>query len=101
MQEWHITPEQAENAKVIAAGGMGTLTLIYLRHPGSLLRAAFLFAIGLGTAVLLARAASDITGIPTIPAAYGVGLLGKTAAEGLLKAIEKLDFSALMPWRKS
>lgn len=101
MADWNITPEQAENAKVIAAGGLGTLTLIYLRHPGSLLRAAFLFAIGLGTAVMLAGVTSELTGWPTIPCAYAVGLLGKTAADGILRAIEKFDFSSLMPWRKS
>jgi len=100
MADWGFSPQEAQQAKVIAAGGLGTLTLIYLRHPGSMIRAGFLFVIGLCTAYVLAGDVAEATGLPIVPVAYGVGLLGKAGAEGVLKAVERLDFARWLPWKR-
>ena len=91
-QIFGMSAEAAQTAKVMASGGFGAGILVYLRHPGSLLRAALLWAIGIGIAVIFAQPAAAWSGFGEIQVAALLGLLGKGAAIGLLNAIEKLDF---------
>lgn len=91
-QIFGLSAEAAQTAKVMASGGFGAGILVYLRRPGSLLRAAMLWAIGVGIAVIFAHPAAKWSGFGEIQIAALLGLLGKGAATGLLNAIEKLDF---------
>lgn len=91
-QIFGLSAEAAQTAKVMASGGFGAGVLVYMRHPGSFVRAAMLWAIGVGIAVIFAIPASEWSGFGEIQVAALLGLLGKGAAAGLLNAIEKLDF---------
>ncbi len=99
-QIFGLSAEAAQTAKVMASGGFGAGVLVYMRHPGSLLRAAMLWAIGVGIAVIFSHPASEWSGFGEIQVAALLGLLGKAAAAGLLNAIEKADFSRLVPGGK-
>lgn len=99
-QVFGITAEAAGAAKVAAAGGFGASILIYLRHPGTLLRAAMLIAIGVGLALIFATPLAKWTGLSENPAAALLGLLGKGIAEGLLRWVDNLDFGKFLPGRK-
>jgi hypothetical protein len=100
-QVFGIGAEAAQVAKVAAAGGFGAWVLVYLRHPGSLLRAVFLVSIGVGIASIFADPLSDWIGLKEVQAAALLGLVGKGIAEGVLKAIEKVDFAQWVFGRKS
>jgi len=95
-----FTPEHAEAAKVLTAGGFGSLITVYLRHPGSLVRVAAVVAIGMGLAWVFADIAAAFLGWPLIPVAVGIGLLGKAIAESALRAAEKLELSAVFKFTK-
>ena len=99
-QVFGITAEAAGAAKVAAAGGFGASILIYLRHPGTLLRAAMLIAIGVGLATIFADTAANWIGMGKVQAAALLGLMGKGVAAGLLNAIDKFDFGKILPGRK-
>lgn len=99
-QVFGISAEAAGAAKVAAAGGFGASILIYLRHPGTLLRAAMLIAIGVGLALIFATPLAKWTGLSEIPAAALLGLLGKGIAEGLLRWVDAFDFGKILPGRK-
>lgn len=99
-QVFGITAEAAGAAKVAAAGGFGASILIYLRHPGTLLRAAMLIAIGVGLALIFATPLAKWTGLSENPAAALLGLLGKGIAEGLLRWVDAFDFGKILPGRK-
>lgn len=99
-QVFGISAEAAGAAKVAAAGGFGASILIYLRHPGTLLRAAMLIAIGVGLALIFATPLAKWTGLSENPAAALLGLLGKGIAEGLLRWVDAFDFGKILPGRK-
>lgn len=87
----------SEGVQVIVAGAGGAATQAYLRHPGSLVRLAVLVAIGALTAWLFAAWVGRFLSVELAPAGYLVGLFGKVAAEGLLRAVEKVDFTVVLP----
>lgn len=91
-QIFGLSAEAAQTAKVMASGGFGAGVLVYMRHPGTFLRAAMLWAIGVGIATIFSHPASEWIGVGQVQVAALLGLLGKGAATGLLNAIEKLDF---------
>lgn len=92
-----FSPEAAEAAKVLTAGGFGALVTVYLRHPGSIVRAVCMVAIGMGLAVVFTDIVAGIFDLPVIPVAAIIGLIGKALAEAALRAAEKVDLSA---WAK-
>lgn len=89
-----FTPEQAQIAGQALAGGFGSLVTVYLRHPGTLLRAGCMVAIGIGLAVVFTDIVAGFFGWPIIPVAVVIGLVGKALAESALKAAERFDLSA-------
>lgn len=92
-QVFGIGAEAAQAAKVAAAGGFGAGVLVYLRHPGSMLRAGMLWAIGVGIASIFSAVLARWSGFGEVQCAAVLGLVGKAIATGILTAIEKLDFS--------
>lgn len=99
-QFFGLSAEAAQTAKVMASGGFGAALYVYLRHPGSMLRAAFLWAIGVGVATIFTDPASSWSGFGQVPTAAVLGLLGKAVAAGLVNAIEKTDFGRFIPGGK-
>ena len=100
MEGWgQVAPEQAQAVKVAVSGGFGAGVAVFLRHPGSFLRGAGMLAIGVGAAAIFAEDAAALIGMGKIQAGALVGLLGKGVAEGLLRAVERLDFGAWLPGR--
>jgi hypothetical protein len=95
MAEWQPSPETVENAKVMAAGGFGALVFVFLRHPGTVLRALMHVGIGMGLALVFADMVVDWFGLSIIPAAVLIGHLGKPVAESALRAAEKLEISTV------
>lgn len=95
-----LSADAAQAAKVAAAGGFGSGVLVYLRHPGTIVRAGLLVAIGVGIASIFAEPFSSLTGLSVVQAGALLGLVGKGIAEGFLRAIEKMDFSAWLPGKK-
>jgi len=91
--EWSPTPGEVQTAKVMVSGAFGSMLFIYLRHPGTVLRAFLLVCFGMGMAVIFAEMVADILGINVVPVAAGIGLVGKTTAEAALRAVEKMDLS--------
>lgn len=81
---------------MIAAGGFGALVLIYLRHPGTILRAVAHVLIAMGMALTFTELVADMLGLQTTPVAVGIGLMGKAIAEAALKWAEKLDLSGVL-----
>lgn len=101
MAEPTITPDQVAAAKVAVSGLFGAAVLVFLRHPGSLLRVVLMLAMGVGFASIFAMPLTITLpwiGTVTLKAVQvGAlwGLLGKTAADALVSAAEKkLDFTA-------
>jgi hypothetical protein len=89
--EWTPTPEQETAAKMIASGALGSMMAIYLRHPGSALRALCMLVMGVGMASIFGDTAAEWTGLPIAPASFLVGLLGHKLAERALKAADRAD----------
>lgn len=99
-QVFGITAEAAGAAKVAAAGGFGSAIFVYLRHPGTMLKAGLVIGIGVGIALIFATPLAKWTGLSEIPAAALLGLLGKGIAEGLLRWVDAFDFGKILPGRK-
>lgn len=99
-QIFGMSAEAAQTAKVMASGAFGAGAMVYLRHPGTLLRAAMLWSIGVGIATIFSHPAAEWSGFGEIQVAALLGLLGKGAAAGLLNAVEKVDFARFMPGGK-
>jgi len=97
--DW-LGPEGTQTAKVMAGGGFGAAVLIYLRHPGTLCRGAGMIGIGLGCAALFGETLAGLTGLGEVQAGAVLGLVAKAVAEGLLRAVERFDFAALIPIKK-
>lgn len=98
MADPYFTQEQTQIARVVASGGFGAGVLIYLRHPGTAVRAVALFAMGCGNAAIFTSTVAPLVagmGIGEIPVAAALGLLGKAFAEKALGVVERLD---LMSW---
>lgn len=102
MAEPFLTPEEAKAAQVAASGLFGAAVLVFIRHPGSIVRVILMLAMGIGFASIFATEMTvplPILGRITLTAnqvAAIWGLLGKTAADALVSAAEKkLDFGAL------
>lgn len=105
MADPYFTQEQAEAAKVIAAGGFGAAVLIHLRHPGSAVKAASLFFIGCGNAAIFTETVvvmlPNAWHVSEIPVAAALGLLGKSAASKALNGFENFDIFAWFAGRKT
>jgi len=99
-QIFGLSADAAQTAKVMASGGFGAAVFVYLRHPGSLIRALFLWGIGVGVAVIFTPEMSAWSGFHQVPVAALLGLLGKAAASGMVSAIEKTDFGRFIPGGK-
>lgn len=84
----------AETAKAVAGSVMGAGFLIHLRHPGSLAKAAFLFMLGMMAGILLGPALDGFTGWGIAVCNPLCSLLSLPVASGLLRAMERFDFSA-------
>lgn len=102
MADPYITPEQVQAAKVAAGGLFGAAVLVFLRHPGNVLRVVLMLAMGVGFASIFAMPIDmhlPLVGkvhLTVVQVAALWGLLGKIAADALVSAAEKrLDFSAL------
>lgn len=95
-----FTPEHAEAAKVLTAGGFGSLITVYLRHPGTLFRGVCMVAIGMGLAIVFTNMIAALLGLPIIPVAVGIGLVGKALAESAIKWAERFDLTAWPKARK-
>lgn len=99
-QIFGLSAEAAQTAKVMASGGFGAAVFVYLRHPGSLLRAVMLWVIGVGVATIFAAEVAAWSGFHQVTVAALLGLLGKAVAAGLVGAIEKTDFGRFIPGGK-
>lgn len=102
MADPYIPPEQVEAAKVAASGLFGSMVLVFLRHPGNVLRVVLMLVMGVGFASIFAmplELSLPLIGgvkLTAVQVAALWGLLGKIAADALVSAAEKrLDFSAL------
>lgn len=99
-----ITPEQAQTAKLMAAGGFGAMVYAHLRHSGTLVRAAGAMLTGIGIATLFTGPV-----LPLVPAWLGfgdvqvaalLGLAGNALAASVLKLIENFDLSGVIMRKK-
>ena len=93
--EWTPSPEEAQAAKIAAAGGFGAMLLIYLRHPGHWFRALAQIVFGIGQAMIFAQLAADWSGLPVVPVSALIGLCGTKLAERLLKSAERAELPLL------
>jgi hypothetical protein len=102
MPDWSFGPEGAQAAKVAASGGFGAAVLVYLRHPGTLVRIGLMIGMGVGFATLFAMPVS-VFGIKlsSVQTAALWGLLGKVTADGLVRTVERMDFARFLPGSKS
>lgn len=101
MPDWSLGPEGAQAAKVAASGGFGAAVLVYLRHPGTIVKVGLMIALGVGFASIFAAPVSVMgVKLSAIQTAALWGLLGKVAADGLVRAVEKLDFAKFFPGSK-
>jgi hypothetical protein len=99
-QIFGVSQEVAQVAKVAAAGGFGAVVYAYLRHPGSMLRATVLISIGVGIATIFAEPFANMSGLSDVQSGAILGLVGKGIADGVLRSIEKADFSHWLPEKK-
>jgi hypothetical protein len=98
---WTPGPEEAQAAELGLAGGFGAFIHAYLRHLGSLLKAAGGIVIGIGSAIVFAPHLVPLVKLtpvigahlaePLIPTAVLVGLTSKALAEKALATIEGCD----------
>lgn len=88
----------AEQAQIIAGGAAGAAARVYLRNPGTIVKAATM------AVVCVALAAAFGTSAHHHLAAFGfnlpasgasVGLGGLTIVEGVIKGLEKIDFGGI------
>ncbi|WP_408591206.1 hypothetical protein [Novosphingobium sp.] len=97
---YQITPDDTETAKVMASGGFGAMVLVYLRHPGTLIRAVAMIAVGIGIASIFSATVASITGFGKVQVAAVLGMVGLVIARRIIEWIEGLDITALLPWKK-
>lgn len=101
MAGFELGPEAQETAKVMAAGGFGAGVLVFLRHPGSLLRVAMLFAIGIGMAAIFTAPLAGWLHLGEVQVAAGIGLLGKGIADAALRAAEDAELLSFLPFGRA
>jgi hypothetical protein len=99
MADWSLGPDGAEQAKVIANGGFGSLFALYLRRPKTILLSGAKFALGIASAVVFTPDAVTMFGLREPAAAALIGLTSSAIAQGVLLAIEKFDFAVF--WKGS
>lgn len=96
---FHLSQEQAQTAKLMIAGGYGALVYSHLRHPGTVLREAGALLTGIGIATLFTGPAMALVpgwlAFGPVQVAAVLGLAGNALAAGALKAIERMDLTAL------
>lgn len=96
---FHLSQEQAQTAKLMIAGGFGALVYSHLRHPGTVMRAAGALLTGIGIATLFTGPAMALVpawlAFGPVQVAAVLGLAGNALAAGALKAIERMDLTAL------
>lgn len=84
----------AETAKAVAGSVMGAGFLIHLRHPGSLARASFLFTLGMMAGLILGPPLDGWLNFGVAVTSPFCALVSLPVASGLLRAMERFDFSA-------
>lgn len=99
MADWSLGPEGAEQAKVMANGGLGSLFAVYLRRPKTVLLGGFKFFLGVASAVTFTPDITAALGLREPAAAAIIGLTASAIAQGILLAIEKFDFGVF--WKGS
>lgn len=95
-----LSGQAAEVAQAVAGAGVGAAALLYWSHPGTLIRAAFLYMISVALSVVFTPIAVHYTGIGIVEVSATVALVGMAIARGLLKAVERIDFSRFLPGKK-
>ena len=93
MADWSLGPEGAEQAKLMANGGFGSLFAVYLRRPKTVVLGTCKFILGVGSAVVFTPEVVAIFGWHAQAAAAIIGLTASAVAQGVLVAVEKFDFS--------
>lgn len=93
MADWTPSPEETQAAKIAVAGAFGALVQVYLRHPGTTFKALCLVVFGVGQAMIFSGLIMEWTGLPIVPIAAVIGLIGHKLAEKALNAAEQFDFA--------
>lgn len=95
-----LTGQAAETAKTIGGAGVGAAALIYLQHPGTLIRAVLLYLISVGLSVVFTPLAVGWTGFGQVEVSASVALMGMGIARGILRAVDRIDFTNWLPGKK-
>ena len=88
-----ITPEEAQ---LIAAGGLGGLSRIYIRRPKTVIEAGVALVISMAGPVFIAPGLAPYSPFPPALNGYLIGLLLLGVAAGLIRAVERFDFSSII-----
>ena len=99
MADWSFGSEGAEQARVMANGGFGSLFAVYLRRPKTVLLGSAKFLLGVGSAVVFTPEVAPALGWHTPATAALIGLTASAIAQGILLAVEKFDFAVF--WKGS
>ena len=92
--------EGAAQVKTVIGGGLGAAFLVYLRHPGTLLKAGILFELGMGSGSIFGPIVHDLIAFNLAASGAMAALCSLPVASGILRALEKLDFAAMLPGKK-
>jgi hypothetical protein len=89
-----IPPETAET---IAGGALGVALLIFVRHPGSLVKVAVMVPLGIGAGVVFGPIIADLVNLKLTAASSLAALTSVPVANGIVRAVERIDFGAWLP----
>ena len=90
----------AETAQLAAGGAAGASASVYLRHPGTTVKAVCQGAVSILLASAFGTTAHhylETFGFNMSASGAVVGLTGLTIAGGLLRGLSKVDFTAFLP----
>jgi hypothetical protein len=100
MADPQLAQETASHVNLIAGGAAGAAASVYLRHPGTIVKAVVQGGISIALAGAFGPTAHAVLagwGFNDYATGATVGLTGLTIAGGLLKALERIDFAAWLP----
>lgn len=86
----------AEQAQVIVGGAVGAGLRLYLRPAGSIMRAVITGVLCIASASVFGPTAQAWLPLNQAGCGAAVAFVTLTVAEGVLKAIERFDFGALL-----
>jgi hypothetical protein len=89
-----------ETAQTVTGGALGVALLIFVRHPGSIVKVIVMVPLGIGAGVVFGPIIAEMISLKLTAASALAALTSVPVANGIVRAVERIDFAAWFPGRK-